>query len=139
MISQLQALPHKAEVNKEDWHKVKNNLIILALAVAFYCFKRNLPLLFTSIIRDGIPGVSTSRTHIEGRAFDISVIGWAEKDILDLELWINESFKIGAVSASSGKEVACKYEPRECWPGGKIKKEAHLHFQTAINKEGFKT
>lgn len=148
MITQLQSLDHKAGVNKEDWNKVKNNLVLLALAVAFYCFKRKLPLLFTSIIRDGIPGVSVSRTHIEGRAFDISVRGWTEKDILDLVLWVNETFNIGAISASSGKEFEAVYEPREYWkegdkipPGkkvGDIKKEAHLHFQTGKNREGFK-
>lgn len=148
MITQLQSLPHKPGVNPGDWLKVKNNLVILALAVAFYCFKRKLPLLFSSIIREGILGVSTSRTHIEGRAFDISVKGWTERDILDLVLWVNETFKIGAVSASTGKDAAAVYEPREYWkegdklpPGvkvGDIKKEAHLHFQTAKNKEGFK-
>jgi len=138
MITQLQSLPHKDGVNKEDWNRVKNNLIIVALAVAFYCIKRKLPLLFSSIIREGIPGVSTSRTHIEGRAFDISVNGWTEKDILDIVSWINESFAIGAISATTGKEITAKYEPREYWPDGKIKKEAHLHFQTAKNKEGFK-
>jgi len=148
MIEQLMALPHKDGVHKEDWPKVKNNLIIIALAVAFFCFKRKLPLLFTSIIREGIPGVSTSKTHIEGRAFDISVKGWKDSDIFDLVYWINETFEIGAVSASTGKESAAIYEPREYWkegeklPTGKkvgdLKKEAHLHFQSAKAKTGFR-
>lgn len=147
MITQLQSFPHKPGVNPGDWAKVKNGLVIIAFAVAYFCFKRKLPLLFSSIIREGIPGVSTSKTHIEGRAFDISVKGWTEKDILDLAFFINETFEIGAVSASTGKETAAVYEPREYWkegdkiPAGSkvgdIKKEAHLHFQTAKNKEGF--
>jgi len=137
MISQLKALPHKAGVDSSDWDKVKNNLILLALAVAFYCSKRGLPLLFTSIIREGIKGVSISKTHIEGRAFDISVKDWSQKDILDLVLWINQSFSIGAVSLSNGQENEVVYEPREYWPNGDMKKEAHLHFQTGKGKDGF--
>lgn len=138
MITRLQSFPHKAEVDKNDWNKVKNNLVVVALAVAFFCIKRKLPLLFTSIIREGIPGVSTSRTHIEGRAFDISVKGWTDKDIFDIVFWINETFEIGAISAKSGKEFACVYEPAETWPDGSFKKAAHLHFQIAKSNGGFK-
>jgi hypothetical protein len=106
-----------------------------------------LNLLFTSIIREGIKGVSISKTHIEGRAFDISVKGWTDKDIFDLVFWINGIFNIGAISQSNGMENEVIYEPREYWqPGdsipiglkvGDIKKEAHLHFQTGKNKDGF--
>lgn len=147
MISHLMSLPHKDGVNRSDWQKVKNNLVLMALAVAWYCYKRNLPLLFSSIIREGILGVSVSKTHIEGRAFDISVKGWTEKDILDLVLWMNETFNIGATSISDGKEREVIYEPREYWkegdkiPAGKkigdIKKEAHLHIQSGKGKDGF--
>lgn len=139
MITQLQALTHKEGVDKSDWLKVKNNLILLALAVAFYCSKRNLRPVFTSIIREGIKGVSVSKTHIEGRAFDISVIGWKEKDIEDLLEWFKETFKVGAISSTTGEERAVIYERRELNPDGSIRKEAHLHFQVGINKEGFKS
>lgn len=148
MISNLKALSHKSGVDPTDWEKVKNNLVLMALAVAFFCSKRGLPLLFTSIIREGIPGVSVSKTHIEGRAFDISVRGWKESDILDLVHWMNETFRIGAISAKTGEENEVVYEPREYWktgdklpPGAKvgdIKKEAHLHIQTGKGKDGFR-
>lgn len=137
MILSLISLPHKPGVDKNDWYKVKNNLILLALAVAFYCSKKGLPLVFTSIIREGIPSVSISKTHIEGRAFDISVKDWSQKDIMDLVMWINQTFSIGAVSLSNGQENEVVYEPREYWPNGDLKKEAHLHFQTGKGKDGF--
>jgi hypothetical protein len=147
MISQLKALPHKDGVDSNDWDKVKNNLVLLALAVAWFASKRGLPLLFTSIIREGIPGVSISKTHIEGRAFDISVHGWTERDILDLVNWVNETFKIGAINATTGFENEVVYEPREYWGKGDkislgkkigdIKKEAHLHIQCGKGKDGF--
>lgn len=147
MILSIISLPHKDGVDKNDWYKVKNNLVLMALAVAWFCSKRGLPLLFTSIIREGIPGVSVSKTHIEGRAFDISVKGWTERDILDLVHWMNETFNIGAISQKTGEENEIVYEPREYWkegdkiPAGKkvgdIKKEAHLHIQTGKNKDGF--
>lgn len=148
MIYSLKALAHKPGVDPTDWEKVKNNLVLMALAVAFFCSKRGLPLLFSSIIREGIPGVSVSKTHIEGRAFDISVMGWTERDILDLVHWMNETFNIGAISARTGEENEVVYEPREYWkegdkipPGkkvGDIKKEAHLHIQTGKGKDGFR-
>lgn len=137
MITQLQSLSHKEGVDSNDWNKVKNNLVLLALAVAFFCSKRGLPLVFTSIIREGIKGVSISKTHIEGRAFDISVKGWTHKDIVDLVSWVNSIFNIGAVSLSNGMENEVIYEPREYWENGDLKKEAHLHFQTGKGKDGF--
>jgi len=82
----------------------------------------NLPLVITSIIRPMIPGVSKTDIHSKGRAFDVSVRGWTEKQCLDCQDYLNDNFseKFGAISISDGKPRACVYH---------IGTGPHLHIQ----------
>lgn len=109
-IQELKKLAHKKGVNPDDWDIVNPNLRILAYETIEYCESRKLPILITSIIREKIPGISKSDTHREGRAYDLSVHGWSEKDCLDFEKYLNENYaNLGAISAKDGVARACVY------------------------------
>lgn len=123
-IEDLQKLPHKKGVNPNDWFSVADDLAKIAEFVCHYAFTMNLPILFTSIIRPKIKGVSKSKTHEEGRAFDISVRGWPKKYILELVKMVNEAFSVGAISASDGVEREAVYED-----GVSAGTAPHIHFQ----------
>lgn len=124
IIESLKNLFHKEGVNHEDWHRVHPNLLVLADYVLAHCETHNLPLIITSIIRPKIKGVSVSKTHQEGRAFDASVKGWSDEDIRFLVDAVNEKLSIGAISFSDGKEREVIYED-----GITAGTAPHLHFQ----------
>lgn len=101
-LEELMKLPHKKGVNPSDWKHVDAKLLILAALYVHFCQRNGIPIMFTSIIRAGIPGVSISRTHIEGRAFDASAHGWTT-DLVDEFLEHNADYQsIGAISKSDG-------------------------------------
>lgn len=125
IIIKIQKYQHKSDTNPQNWGLVKPNLLLLANAFVDYCDKYNLPVKFTSIIRQGIPGVSVSKTHIEGRAFDCSVNGWSDQEIKDCQEHFNKNYKnIGAVPFGSNVGMPCVYED-----GVSKGKGAHLHLQ----------
>lgn len=124
IILSLRQCEHKAGVNSMDWHKVNEKLLILAAYTLVYCKSKGLPIIFTSIIRPQIKGVSKSKTHEQGRAFDLSVRGWSKADILEFVDKINKEYKLGAVSAATGEEKEAVYED-----GITAGKGAHLHVQ----------
>lgn len=108
MLARIQAAPHKPECDPLDWERCNPKLLILAAFYLDFCEKHKIPILFTSIIRSMIPGVSKSHTHDEGRAFDFSVHGWTTDlidEFLDLARKSPEVQKIGAITAS-GSVVA---------------------------------
>ena len=129
IIIKLQKYPHKADTNNLNWGLVKPNLLLLANAFVDYCDKNKLPVKFTSIIRKGISGVSVSKTHIEGRAFDCSVKGWSIDEIESCQEYFNSFYQnIGAVPFGQEKGMPCVYED------GVTKGTApHLHFQVRAN------
>lgn len=124
IIERLQSLPHKTEVNPKDWERVKPNLLLIAEFLVNLCEDLGLPILFSSIIRPGIPGVSISLTHEQGRAFDISIMGWPKKIAAYIAELINDAFEVGAISFSDGKEREAVYED-----GKSMGTAPCLHFQ----------
>lgn len=110
IIERLKKLPHKAEVNPDDWDRVKPNLLLIAEFFVNLCEGMGLAVLFTSIIRKGIPGISISFTHEQGRAFDVSIKGWPKGLAEYIAELINDAFHIGAISYSDGKEREAVYE-----------------------------
>jgi hypothetical protein len=124
VIERAMEIDHKEGVNPEDWKRVKENLLVLVDFVINECDKLNLPLKITSIIRPKIPGVSKTDTHAEGRAFDVSVIGWSQSDIRTMCLEVNRKLNIGAYSTKDGLEREAVYED-----GFTAGKGAHIHFQ----------
>lgn len=125
IITKLQRYKHKNDTNPLNWGLVKPNTLLLANAFVDYCDRNKLPVEFTSIIRRGINGVSVSKTHIEGRAFDCSVRGWDEIDIENCVEYFNMNYsKIGAIPFGQTVGVACVYEDGVTRGLG-----AHLHLQ----------
>jgi len=120
----LKSMAHKIGVKPSDWDLVKPNLLLIADFVVDYATDHDLPILFTSIIRPRIKGVSKSVTHEEGRAFDLSVRGWNRVLIDKLVILTNDKFHIGAISITDGKEREAVYED-----GITAGLGAHLHFQ----------
>lgn len=129
LIKRLQNLPHKQGVDKNDWTKVHRNLLVLADYLLAHAETYNLPIVFSSIIRPKIKGVSKTDIHAKGRAFDISVLGWSKEDIKFLEDAVNEKFTIGAISLRDGQEREAVYEGAEFNKKGDQTKWSHFHFQ----------
>jgi hypothetical protein len=67
-----------------------------------------IPILFTSIIRPMIHGISETDIHAKGRAFDVSAKGWNDEKKEDFERKVFERFAdIGAIGRSTGKSTPC--------------------------------
>lgn len=115
---------HKECVKRDDWLKVHPNLLKLGMFTVEWCEKKELPLVFTSIIRPKIPGVSKTDIHAHGRAFDISTKGWTSNQIGNFICEINKTHSIGAISMRDGKEREAVYED-----GVTAGKGPHLHVQ----------
>ena len=112
IYERLEKLPHKVDVNRSDWRQVQEELLDLANWMADYCKEHYIPMVITSIIRGKIPGISTSDTHAEGRAFDVSIKGMTTDDIDDILITCNRYFakNFGAISSSDGIARAVIYE-----------------------------
>lgn len=125
IVTKLQRYPHKSDTSPQNWELVKPNLLLLANAFVDYCEKNSLGVRFTSIIRPGIIGVSVSKTHLEGRAFDCSVNGWSQQEIRECQHHFNKNYtKIGAIPFGETQGTPCVFED------GITKGTApHLHFQ----------
>ena len=69
-----------------------------------YCYEEKLPMTITRIVDEQIEGISTSTTHEEGRAFDLSVRGWSKKEIAEFIEHFNDKYAnmYGAYSFSDG-------------------------------------
>jgi hypothetical protein len=117
-------LDHKDGVNPEDWKKVDPKLLIILDALVSYCDTMNLPIKITSIIRPKIEGVSKTDIHADGRAFDISLIGWTNSDARDCAHTINRTLNTGAYSLKDGLEREVVFED-----GINAGQGRHLHLQ----------
>jgi len=94
-------------------------LIVLAFVTRF-CKKHSLPLVVTNILQKF--KVSTSNTHPEGRAIDVSVRGWYISDINKCIAYITEMCgHLGAISAKTNKPRVAYYHNAGLG--------AHIHFQ----------
>lgn len=103
IISRLKRLPHKPDVNPNDWNLVNHYLLLLAEFYVDWCEACKLPVLFSSIIRPMIPGVSKTDIHTKGRAFDFSAHGWTKELRDEFEKQVEEKFKtIAAIGAETG-------------------------------------
>jgi hypothetical protein len=86
-------------------------LVILADIVTNYAMPRKLPVIVTSLLREENDGISETHIHQEGRALDLSVVGWTQQQISELSQYINSKYSalIGAISAKDGISRACYY------------------------------
>lgn len=85
-------------------------LLVILADVIMWALSRKLPITLTSLMRELNDGISESKTHQEGRAFDISVKGWTQDQIKELSDYINLKYSaIGAISSKDGVSRACYY------------------------------
>lgn len=95
----------KSNVDVEDLTRIHPNLLLLFAHINKYAYDNNLPVTVTSIT--GAAFGRRTRTHKEGRAIDVSLRGWPEEFIEDIELTFNKLFKNeAAISASDLKPRA---------------------------------
>ena len=103
----------KEGVSLEDMKMLHPNLLILWTATILYCSERNLPCIMNSLVNDREAVTSISKTHEEGRAFDMSSINpknwtgtlWDKWERLRFVNFMNANYgKFGAYSKSDGKQ-----------------------------------
>jgi hypothetical protein len=81
------------------------SLAMILAAMSGYCKKHKLPLVATSIIRSHSENQAlgaVSKTHVEGRAVDLSVKGWETSDIeMFVKFWNGHHYNkdYGAISS----------------------------------------
>ena len=99
----------KPEVRREDMFEVNPVALLIFSALCVYAKQNCLPVLITSIKTDTVND-RVSASHKENRAIDVSARGWTRFQCKFIEDKLNKMFvKEGAVSAISGKPVACVY------------------------------
>lgn len=131
-ISTLKELPHKKEVDANDWDNVSQSLRIIMYEFVNYAEVHNKPVLVTRIIAPEIPGISKSKTHSEKRAVDISSKDWTIEEGHNCERFLNDLLaeKLGAISFSDGLPRVCVYHNA----GLKL----HFHLQTRFKPDTIK-
>ena len=93
----------KQGVNFEDFNEVNASLIIVLGYFLNFCEKNGLECTVTSV-KEHVEG-RTSSTHEQGRAFDASVEGFSDSDILRCIGYMNKHVgKFGAYSSSDYKQ-----------------------------------
>ncbi len=112
----------KEGVQLEDIQMLHPNLLIMFGTVLNFAAQRNLPVTITSLIHDRAGVASKSSTHEDGRALDLRVRGWREKDCRDLVKILElEHEHIGAISAKDFKSRPAVY--------GDERHRDHIHLQ----------
>ncbi len=100
----------KDDIVLEDLMMMQPALLILYTATILYCNEYSLPCTFTSFMSDRENVKQQTKTHEEGRAFDMSTIGWTEMHINRFVHMINTDYRdIAAVSARDGIARAAVY------------------------------
>lgn len=93
----------KKGVSVNDIRFIDPRLLLLMSFVSHWCNERNITLLITSIHRKDNDEISDTRVHQEWRAFDFSIRGFKQYQIIELVQVINQNFRfIGAISKASG-------------------------------------
>lgn len=78
---------------------IKPNLMLVLGHFCQFAVDRNLPVTITNILGD----FGSSKTHSQGRAIDISVIGWDMNQIAECLCYVRSNVgHLGAVSAETG-------------------------------------
>jgi hypothetical protein len=113
----------KDDCSYEDLQYLQPTLWLLITSVIQFAEKRNLPVVFTSIISDRGFIKSVSTTHEDGRAIDVSTKGWSDKNIEDCIL--SMEYLHGDIAAISSKDL----EPRPVVYHNYNGQGDHLHLQ----------
>ena len=117
----------KNGVSIEDLREMQPALLILFSATVLYCKEYSLPCKITSIKGDRENVRAKSRTHEDGRAFDLSTKGWTDMHIHRFLFLINSDYReIGAISASDHNPRAAIYHDYDG-------QGDHIHLQVKRN------
>jgi hypothetical protein len=113
----------KNEKARNTYEQVDSKLKDAVYECIVWCRCRMIPFVITRCIDDMIKGVSKTNIHADGRAIDVSIVGWTTDDIDDFVSDFNKRFsQIGAISLSDEKPRFCVYHNAGAgW---------HLHLQT---------
>ena len=97
-------------------------LLVILADVILWSHPRGLNVGITSILREKNDGISESATHQEGRAIDLSVIGWSKDNITQLAEHINEKYAqlLGTSKDMREPKVCIYHNNGNGW---------HFHFQ----------
>lgn len=88
----------KHEMDLPLFFEMKQRLCIIAHEMSQYCLDNNLPFVITRTIAKKLKA-STSDTHEQGRAFDVSVKGWNRDNIEKFVEFHNHKYRdYGAIS-----------------------------------------
>lgn len=116
----------KEDINLEDLKEMDPALLILLTRTFLFCSEFNLPCRITSIKSDRKNIKSSSKTHEQGRAIDISTKGWTEHLIHSFLYRMNRDYaEIAAISASDLKPRAAIYHD--------VGYGSHIHLQVRPN------
>ena len=128
----MKPLSFKEDVEARDLEMVHPALWILLLRTILYCAEFQIPCRVTSLISDRKNVKSTSRTHEEGRAFDISIDSWSEFHVHRFLFLMNSDYRdIAAISASDGNPRAAVYHNYQ-------NQGKHIHLQVRRDAPVFK-
>lgn len=117
---------YKEDINPKDLEMLQPALWILLTRSMLYCAEHKLPFIVTSLISDRENVQSKSRTHEQGRAADISTVGWTETHIHRFQYLMNRWYSdIAAISFSEKKPIAALYH--DAGYG------SHMHLQVRPN------
>jgi hypothetical protein len=96
--------------NIEEIEYLSPWLLVILGDILLWSLSKKLAVNITSLMREMNDGISESKTHQEGRAFDLSVKGWTLEQIKELASYINLKYSaIGAKSAKDGSVNTCFY------------------------------
>lgn len=105
----------------QDIYSMQPSLIIVLGTVLQFCKLNDLPCTLTNVTRS-FPQ-SVSRTHPDGRAFDMSTKGWRQVDVTNCLSYVKKRVgHLGAYSKNSGAQTVGVYH--------NIGLGDHIHFQT---------
>lgn len=97
----------KRESDIAQLNSINPFLFKMLAHIIVMCSEHGVTPVITSVIRtpeENAAVGAVSKTHIEGRAIDISIRGWDKDFIKQVETEINFLFSnVGAISASTGK------------------------------------
>lgn len=112
----------KKGVKLEDITELSPALLPVFTFVVLYCHTHKLPCRITSLINDRDKVHAISRTHAEGRAFDLGIEGIPGFHVKRLAYHANLQFReIAAIGFDSGKPEAAVDKAHGTGP--------HIHFQ----------
>ena len=115
------------DIDMRDLLDMQPALFILLTRTLLYCNEFKIPCKITSLISDRKDVKSVSKTHEQGRAVDISVVGWTQLHIQKFVHMMNKDYAdIAAISYTDKMPRAAVYHNYK-------NQGSHIHLQVRPN------